>query len=105
MHVLWFTNDPMPALNVRVGRPAASGTGHWMPSLLSALSSLPGVRVDIATAYPGLKDDEFTDAGVTYFALGQPKKPGIFFATRAQDLERCAALVRERKPDLVHIHG
>lgn len=105
MRILWFTNDPMPALNKRVGRPLASGTGHWMPSLLASLLRVPGISVEIATAYPGLKDDEFVDEGVRYFALGQPKKPGIFFATRPNDVARCAALVEERNPDLVHIHG
>ncbi len=76
-----------------------------MPSLLESLGRVPGVEVEIATVYPGLKDDEFTEDGVKYFALGQPKKPGIFFATRAKDIAACAALVRERTPDLVHIHG
>lgn len=105
MRILWFTNDPMPALNRRVGRPVASGTGHWMPSLLEFLVESPEVEIEIATAYPGLKDDQFTDGGVKYFVFGQPKRPGIFFDTRQKDLVRCAALVRERAPDLVHVHG
>src|SRR5947209_2553886 len=105
MRILWFTNDPMPALNQRVGRPMASGTGHWMPSLLQHLVDSPGVSVEIATVYPGLKDDQFVENRVKYFVMGQPERPGIFFATRPRDLSRCAALVRERNPDLVHIHG
>ncbi|MBV9226841.1 MAG: glycosyltransferase family 4 protein [Acidobacteriaceae bacterium] len=105
MRILWFTNDPMPAVNKRLGKPVASGTGHWMPSLLDHLVESPDTEVEIATAYPGAKDDQFTDGCVRYFVIGQPKRPGIFFDCRPGDLSACAALVRERAPDIVHIHG
>lgn len=104
MRILWFTNDPMPAVSQRLGRPIA-GTGHWMPSLLEELVRSPNMQVEIATVYPGLRDDQFEDNGVTYFVLGQPKVPGIFFRCRKSDLEACAELVRKRTPDLIHIHG
>lgn len=105
MRILWFTNDPLPALNRRVGRPIASGTGHWMSSLLEYLVTMSGIEIEIATAWPGLKDDQFTDGGIKYFALGQPRLPGSYFDCRSKDLAKCADLVRERAPDLVHIHG
>lgn len=76
-----------------------------MPSLLEHLVESAGIEVEIATVSAEWKDDEFTDAGVKYFSLAQPKSPGIFFACRPKDLDACAALVRERTPDLVHIHG
>src|SRR4051812_16565955 len=105
MRILWFTNNRMPALNRHIGRPMASGSGHWMSSLLKYLVASPGVEIEIATAWPGLKDDQFSYDGVKYFALAQPKRPGVFFDCRPKDLARCAALVHERLPDVVHIHG
>ena len=104
MRVLWFTNDPMPAVSERAGRPVG-GTGHWIPSLLEDLVRTPGIQIEAATAYPGMSNDEFEKDGVRYFVLGQPRIPGFFFASRTKDLEACAGLVRERAPDLVHIHG
>lgn len=104
MRVLWFTNDVMPAVQRRKGR-SNFGSGHWMPSLLDSLLRRPGVQVEIATLAPGEKDDQFEDGGVTYFIIGQPSRPGIFFRCRRRDLRACVTLVRERAPDLVHIHG
>jgi glycosyltransferase involved in cell wall biosynthesis len=103
MRVLWFTNDPMPAVQRRLGRDAG-GSGHWMTCLLEKLKSTPDVDLDVVTAYPGLKDDSFTDAGVRYFVVGQPRfQP--FFGGTLRDLDGCAAIVREREPDVVHFHG
>ena len=104
MRVLWFTNDPMPAVARRLGRPVA-GTGHWIPRLLASLIHEPGLQVEIATVYPGLRDEQFEEEGIRYFVIGQPKKPNIFFDCRRQDLQACSDLVRQRTPDLVHVHG
>ena len=63
------------------------------------------MEVEVATVYPGFKDDQFEEDGVKYFVIGQPRWPGIFFHCRKQDLARCVEIVHERAPDLVHIHG
>jgi len=76
-----------------------------MPNLLENLRGTPDIEVEVATVYPGLRDDQFEDGGVNYFIIRQPRWPGIFFHCRKQDLERCVEIVRERDPDLVHIHG
>jgi glycosyltransferase involved in cell wall biosynthesis len=104
MRVLWFTNDPLPAVHRRAGR-AVSGTGHWIPNLLENLIRVPGIEVDVATIYPKLRDEQFEDGGVKYFVIGQPRWPGMFFRFRKQDLEKCIEIVHERTPDIVHIHG
>src|SRR5690349_21205880 len=104
MRVLWFTNDPMPEVNRRLGRPI-HGSGHWMSTLLEHLLRLPNMQVEIATAYPGCRNDQFDNKGVTYFVIGQPRTPNIFFSCRNRDLDACVNLVNERAPDLVHIHG
>jgi glycosyltransferase involved in cell wall biosynthesis len=76
-----------------------------MSSLLEILSQAPGIKIDVACVYPRLRDDWFEHNGVTYISIGQPRLPGIFFRCRKRDLRRCVEIVRERAPDLVHIHG
>ena len=105
MRVLWFTNDPMPAVDRRMGKDPNIGSGYWMPSLLEKLAQAPDVQIEVATVSPGARDEQFTEGGINYFVIGQPKLPYIFFRTRKQDLQRCVDLVRERAPDVVHIHG
>jgi glycosyltransferase involved in cell wall biosynthesis len=104
MRVLWFTNDPMPAVFRRLGR-RANASGQWMASLLESLSHATDLKLEVATAYPGTGNHEFEERGIRYFVIGQPKVPYIFFHCRQKDLETCACLVKERSPDIVHIHG
>jgi glycosyltransferase involved in cell wall biosynthesis len=104
MRVLWFTNDPMPAVNERLGRPT-TGTAHWIPSLLESLRVWQEIQVEVATVFPGAANIEFEERGVKYFLRGQPKLPGMYFQCRRRDLEWCINLVRDRMPDLIHIHG
>lgn len=104
MRVLWFTNDPLPVVHRRSGR-AVTGTGHWIPNLLENLVRVPGMEVEVATIYPKFRDEQFEQDGVKYFVIGQPRWPGIFFRFRERDLDKCVQLVRERTPDIVHIHG
>ena len=94
----------MPAVCNRIGW-ASAGTGHWISSLLEDLECSAGIQVEIATVYPGLRDDQFERNGVKYFVIGQPKLPGIFFESRRKDLDACVELVGERAPDVVHVHG
>lgn len=103
MRILWFTNDPLPAVLRRVGL-VPSGTGHWIPSLLEKLSHTPGLQLEMATVSQGYADDTFDEAGIRYHVIGQPKFQS-FFGCRRTDLDRCIRLVRERAPDLIHIHG
>jgi glycosyltransferase involved in cell wall biosynthesis len=103
MRVLWFTNGPMPSVNRRNGQPTL-GSGYWMSTLLEELVRTRGIQVDVVTAHPGLQDDQFEADGVKYFVIGQPRWQSIF-NYRKEELERCAEIVRERDPDLVHIHG
>lgn len=103
MRILWFTNDPLPAVLKRVGQVAA-GTGHWIPSLLDELSRIPGLQLETVTVSQGFSDDSFEEAGIRHHVLGQPKYQP-FFECRQKDLDRCIDLVRERTPDLIHIHG
>src|SRR5262249_9907176 len=102
MRVLWFTNGPLPAVQRRLGR-EPSGSGQWMAGLLEQLRTTD-LQIEVATAHPGLANDDFEDAGVRYFTFEQPRFQSIF-DFRKKDLQRCVDLVRDRNPDLIHIHG
>src|SRR4051812_13005427 len=103
MRVLWLTNDPLPAVDRHHGKRPIY-TGGWMPSLLEHLSKAPGVHVDVASTSAGYPDDQCSEDGVDYFTLSQPRwQP--FFSHIKRDLDKLVSLVRERKPDLIHIHG
>lgn len=103
MKVLWFTNNPMPAVNQRVGRPD-EGSGFWMSALLEWLKARDDVRLGVATAAPGFSNAHFEEDRVAYFVVSQPRRLSIF-AQRKRDIKRCVDIVSEWKPDLVHIHG
>ena len=99
---MWFTNDPLPIVAVHAGR-KASVSGAWMPSLLHHLSRTPGIHVDVVSAHRGT-DYHFQAEEVDYFVISQPRFQSFFSCTK-RDLEKCLALVRERDPDLIHVHG
>ena len=103
MRVLWFTNGALPPALIRQGL-APAGSGQWMTCLLDHMVRAGGVEIDVATAHPGLRDDEFSEGGVRYVVFGQPRYESIFEARR-RDIERCVRLVENTNPDLVHIHG
>jgi len=103
MRVLWFTNIPLLAVNHHMGRPD-KGTGHWMSALLNALKSIGHIRLAVATAYPGLPYAHFTEDGVEYFVIGQPRRLS-HLSFRQRDFNRCKEIVQKWQPSIVHIHG
>jgi L-malate glycosyltransferase len=103
MRVLWFTNDPLPAVEAHFGK-ATLGSGHWMWRLLDEMAGRPGLELQVATAYQGYPDAQFERDGVRFVVIGQPRFTP-FFGCRKQDLERAAAVARAWAPDLIHIHG
>ena len=103
MRIMWFVNDPLPVLSRHLGR-ATGGSGSWMPNLLEQLVRIPGVTLDVVTAAQGLPDYQYSEGGVNYFVIGQPRFYP-FFKHRQRDIERSVEIIRERRPDLVHIHG
>ena len=104
MRVLWFTNVPVAALSKRLGVGQTGVGGHWISELLDALADSADLEVAVATAFPGIQDTTFTEGRVTHFAIGQPRRFPTF-AEREMDLRKCADIVKQWHPDLVHIHG
>ena len=103
MRIMWFVNDPLPVLSRHLGR-ATGGSGSWMSNLLEQLVGIPGVTLDVVTAAQGLPDYRYSEGGVNYFVIGQPRYYP-FFKHRKRDIERSVEIIREQRPDLVHIHG
>lgn len=76
-----------------------------MSALLDRLALAPGgVSLGVATAFPGIPDSSFSDGNVRYFVVGQPRRLPTF-ACRESDLVKCAKIVADFQPDLIHIHG
>jgi len=103
MKVLWFTNIPMPAMDERMGK-ATQGSGYWMISLLNELYLIQDISIAVVVAWPAATDDHFTDNGIEYFVIGQPKGTS-HLSFREQDLKKCRDIIGEWNPDIVHIHG
>jgi glycosyltransferase involved in cell wall biosynthesis len=75
-----------------------------MGALLDTARADDGISLGVVTAFPGLPDAEFGEDGVHYHVVGQPRRYSAF-GCRRQDLTRCAQIVKEFAPDLLHIHG
>lgn len=104
MKVLWFTNVPLPQVAAAAGRGTSGFGGHWMTELFNRVVARPGVRLGVATAFPGLPDLQFEQDSVSYYAISQSRRARTFGGSRAE-LGKCAAAVRHFGPDLIHFHG
>ncbi|MCD6321395.1 MAG: glycosyltransferase family 4 protein [Clostridiales bacterium] len=104
MKILWFVNVPMPAMYRVVGKGQGGYGGHWMTALLEQLKYDNNIEIGIVTAYPGLKDCQFSEDGMYYYVIGQPKKFHAF-AYRKSDLENCYSAIEDFQPDVIHFHG
>lgn len=103
MRVLWFVNGAVPAVLERHGQ-TNRGSGYWITTLLEYVTQTPGIQVEVATADPRFPDEQFEADGVRYLVIGQ-RSWQPFFTAQKGNLEKCVEIVRERNPDLVHIHG
>jgi len=104
VRVLWFTNVPLPQVAAAAGRDTMGSGGHWMTELFRAVVEQPGVTLGVATAFPGLRDLNFQQDRATFYAIGQRRRAPTFAGSRAE-LNKCAAIVRDFQPDLIHFHG
>ena len=103
MRVLWFTSAPSPAVCERTGH-APTGSGHWTAALLENLVQHTEVRPCVVTARGDLPEDHFEDSGVEYFLVNH-SRCAKHARTPRRSMRQCARIVREWRPDLVHVHG
>jgi len=104
MRVLWFTNLPLPQVVEAAGLPSEGFGGHWMTELCRSVSKDPSVILGVATAFPGIPDLRFEKDSVRFYSLHQARRSATFIGSRA-DVEKCAEIIHDFKPDLIHIHG
>ncbi|MBL8202143.1 MAG: glycosyltransferase family 4 protein [Chromatiales bacterium] len=104
MRVLWFAHVPVPEMLLASGSDVSLAGAHWTGQLLQHVAGAPGVELGVASAFPGLRDLQFDRDGIRYYTIGQPKRYPAF-GMREADLDRCAAMVRDFRPDLLHFHG
>ena len=112
MRVLWFTNIPLPAVYRRLSLPVPGG-GGWMEGLRRELRSQGSQELGVA-AVSQQQFTPFDENGVRYFGLGssmqRSRVGGVVdrWRHRSEDdaaVVRALAVVREFKPDLIHVHG
>lgn len=111
MKVLWVTNTPCSSIE-RNGDRAISG--GWLSSLEKAVRD--DIELEIAFLSSGQRQEEFLYEGVKYHSIA-PYSSGNYFIFRLkrlfmpwsrQDaliLERLEHIIKDVRPDIIHIHG
>jgi glycosyltransferase involved in cell wall biosynthesis len=102
----------MPEAGKHLGLPASGGTGWWMSVLLDRLKRRSDLKVAIV-ASAGWRDAHFEKDGVEYFVVKTPLRRAIWsylgsYRDRVpirRQLAKYASILREWKPDVVHVHG
>jgi glycosyltransferase involved in cell wall biosynthesis len=103
MRVLWFTNTYVPERGSS-GDAELRQSGGWMPALLKALQDhSPDLTMAVATARPARSLESYRAGDVDCFIVPARKGEGRRHQARALDL--CAGVVRQWRPQVVHIHG
>ncbi|MHC4118278.1 MAG: glycosyltransferase family 4 protein [Planctomycetota bacterium] len=102
MRVLWFTNTMLPG-HVGSSSDSLRASGGWMNALLEEVVDRTDWQIAVATAASGRHAETRCVEGVEYFVVPCPAIAGKLACERS--LERCAEIVNQWRPDLVHIHG
>lgn len=113
MRILWFADWQPLAVRRRLSLPDFPGPQAWVDALAVLLSQQ--LEVELAVATPGpQKFAPFKEEGVLYLhvprAIRSSRAARIAVnwqhrLTSAETLAAAAALVRARRPDIVHVHG
>lgn len=104
MRVLWFANVPTPVMAQRAGKGNEGYGGHWIAQLARHVSEVSDIELGVATAYPDMREAHFSEGGVEYFVIPQPRRFHAF-GMRSIDIEKCVAVIEAFKPDIIHVHG
>jgi hypothetical protein len=112
MRVLWFTNVLMPDACKGLGQSGLKGSGWWMAALLERLKLRKDLSLAVVTV-AGFKDAHFTADGVEYFVIRRTLRSAVLgrlhYAPAARpfasQIARYASIVKQWKPDVIHVHG
>jgi len=88
----------------RAGQGDEGYGGHWIYQLLHQVLGVKEIELGVVTAFPGLCETHFREGSVEYFTISQPDRFPAF-DLRSSDLKKCAAIIEEFKPDVIHVHG
>jgi len=113
VRVLWFTSVMPPAVTSHLGMTGSVGPASWVESLRQVLAGRDDLDLAIASPCPTFFVP-FTTDGVSYY--GMPAEEARTRAGRAvsgwqgsfalQNMtQACVEVVRDFKPDVIHIHG
>jgi glycosyltransferase involved in cell wall biosynthesis len=113
MRVLWFTEWRPPAVRQQLGMSSHPGPQAWVDSLCAALVASGGISLTIASPGPAAHAP-FDAEGVRYYHIPVPTPQSRVVRiargwrhalTPAATLTAAGDLVRELRPDVVHVHG
>jgi len=109
MRILWFTGAIMPDVKDYYGWGDVRGTGSWMGALLESLKGIPELELGVATAQPNCPESRLKIDGVEYFVVKQQSQKfrrSLFPVDNSPVyLKKCADIVDDYNPDLIHVHG
>ena len=108
MRILWFTAVPVPDVNSYYCKDV-KGTGGWMGAMLELLKGRAEIELGVVTACSHYPESRFQVDGVDYFIVKQQYsklRRSLFPADNSPVyLKKCADIVNDYKPDLIHVHG
>ena len=113
VRVLWLTTNPLPAVALRQGMPAAFGCG-WQSAALAALSAEAADVQFVCAARPSQTVAPFESSGIQYVSL-EPRRSqdglrrayqswmaGLVSTPPVEEMKR---LIEDVRPDIIHVHG
>jgi glycosyltransferase involved in cell wall biosynthesis len=100
----------MPDVNRYYGNDSnVKGTGGWMGALLELLKDTPGFEIGVVTACEHFPESRFRVDGIDYFIVKQQRykfRRSLFPVDNSPVyVKKCADIVNDYKPDLIHVHG
>ncbi len=110
MRVLWFTNTPSMAENKAGHKPVGGG---WIKSLEKEIVKSKKIELGISF-YSNNKLDDFNQEVTKYFPISKniPSSKAMKLYDRMvqsmepnEDVEKFVAIIKEFKPDLIHVLG
>ncbi|WP_160725769.1 glycosyltransferase family 4 protein [Bacillus sp. USDA818B3_A] len=102
MKLLWITNQAIPIIAEDIGINIGRG-GGWLVELSRQLSAISNIELCIAFPIPNNKESLYgTLNDIQYYAVPFEKNTTKF---NLREVEKFESIIREFKPDLVHIWG
>lgn len=101
MNILWISNILLPDISLYLNQPVSFG-GGWMFSSLTAIKQKEPNNKYAVLCFSNIVNSLITKNinNITYYVM-----PELCRRNKNQNFEYCKTIIKNFKPDLVHIHG